>query len=132
MYRRYSGNDRRRFQRLDLNITILYRVDEPPAVRMQIGDKDVEATMLNLSEGGMGLVTEYNIPLWSFLSIKFTLSKMDKGGLVKFFGPLKIKGEVRSSVSMEKNEYRLGIRFMELDYQDKGAITDFVKSALRP
>lgn len=132
MYRRYSGNDRRRFQRLDLNIIILYRVDGPPAVRMQIGDKEIEATMLNLSEGGIGLITNYNIPLWSLLSIKFTLSRMDKDGLVKFFGPMEIKGEVRSNVSLERNEYRLGISFMELSYQDKHTIADFVKSALRP
>ncbi len=60
MYRRYSGYDRRRFQRLDLNIIFLYRVNEPVFVRMQVGDKDIEATMINLSEGGMGFRVNAN------------------------------------------------------------------------
>ncbi len=128
MYRRYSGNDRRRFQRLDLNIAVFCRVTEPPSVCVQVGDKEMEATMLNLSEGGIALLMNYNIPFWTILLIKFTLSKMDKDGKVKFYAPLEIKGEVRSNISLEKNEYRLGIRFMDLDYEDKAAISDFMKS----
>lgn len=132
MYNRYSGEDRRRFQRLDLNIIVIYRVDEPASVRVQIGEKDVEATMLNLSEGGIGLITKYNIPVWTFLFIKFTLSRMDKNGLVRFFGPMAIKGEVRSNVLLERDEYRLGISFTQMDREDKITIADFVKSALKP
>ncbi|MFH0738833.1 MAG: PilZ domain-containing protein [Candidatus Omnitrophota bacterium] len=130
MYRKYSGQDRRRYQRLELNITLLYRVNEPIVVRMQVGDKEIEATMINLSEGGMGFLTDYNIPLGTELFIKFTLSKMDKEGHITFHGPMQIIAEVRSNIAQEKNEYRLGVCFTKIKMQDKGGITDFVKTAL--
>ncbi len=127
MYRKYSGNDRRRYQRLDLSIIVLYRIDEPVEVRMQLGDKEIEATMLNLSEGGIGLLTNYNIPLWSVLSIKFTLSRMNKHGEVFFQGPMEITGEVRSNVMLKEGEHRLGICFTGVDQKDKVEIVKFIK-----
>lgn len=130
MYRKYSGQDRRKYQRLDLNIILIYRVNEPIFVRMQVGDREIEATMINLSEGGMGFLNDYNIPLGTELFIKFTLSKMDKEGHITFHGPMQIIAEVRSNVAQEKGEYRLGVCFTKIKLQDKGGITDFVKTAL--
>lgn len=129
MYRKYTGQDRRRFQRLDLNVIVVYRVDEPPLVRIQIGEKEIEASMLNLSEGGMALVTRYNLPAWTVLSIKFTLSRIDKDGKVVFYGPMEIRGEVRSSMPLEKNEFRVGICFTEMSQRDRAEIANFVKTA---
>ena len=130
MYRKYSGYDRRKYQRLDLNIVLLYRVNEPVTVRMQIGDKEVEATMLNLSEGGMGFITGYNIPVDSELFIRFTLSKMDKAGKITFHGPMRIVGAVRSNTLLERGDYRLGVCFTKIALQDKQEITGFIKSTL--
>jgi len=130
MYRKYSGYDRRRFQRLDLNILLLYRVNEPVFVRMQVGDKEIEATMLNLSEGGMGFLTKHNIPVMTELFIKFTLSKMDKNGGITFHGPMRIVGEVRSSTPVENDEYRLGVSFTKIKLQDRAEIINFIKTTL--
>ncbi len=115
---------------MDLNIIVLYRIDEPIEVRMQVGNKEIEATMLNLSAGGMALLTDHNIPVWTTLAIKFTLSKMDKQGEVIFYGPMEIIGEVRSNVLVSQNEYRLGIRFTQINLEDKTEIVNFVKMAL--
>ena len=130
MYHRYSGYDRRKYQRLDLNIVLLYRVNEPIVVRMQVGDKEVEATMLNLSEGGMGFLTNYNIPVGTELLIKFTLSRMDKECKITFHGPMKIVGEVRSNFALERSEYRLGVCFTKIALQDKTEIISFIKTTL--
>jgi c-di-GMP-binding flagellar brake protein YcgR len=125
MYRSYSGNDRRRFQRLRMNLSVIYRVDQPVTVRMMIGEKEVEATTLDLSEGGMGLLTEYNIPAGTSLFIKFTLFKVSSDGKVNFYGPVVIGGEVRSSVLSEK-KYRLGICFSQIEPQDKTEMASFL------
>lgn len=129
-YRKYSGEDRRRFKRLDLNITVFYKVHEPLHIKLMVGDKEIEATILNISEGGIGLLTHYNIPTWTALFIKFNLSRMNKLGIIKTYGPMNIKGEVRSNVSLEKDEYRLGICFIDIDPKDKTTIADFVNSAM--
>ena len=130
MYRKYSGYDRRRFQRLDLNVILLYRVNEPIFVRMQVGDKDIEATMVNLSEGGMGFLTNYNLPVMTELFIRFTLSKMNKEGQITFHGPMRIIGEVRSNIQQEQNEYRLGVSFTKIKLEDKAEIINFIKTTL--
>jgi len=130
MYHKYSGYDRRKYQRLDLNIVLLYRVNEPVTLRLQVGDKEVEATMLNLSEGGMGFITRYNIPLEAELFIRFTLTKMDKEGKITFHGPMKIVGKVRSNTLLERGEYRLGICFTKIALQDKQEIVSFIKTTM--
>jgi len=129
MYRKFSGHDRRRFQRLELNVIVIYRVDAPPLVRIQVGDKEIEATMLNLSEGGIALLTKYNLPPWTVLSIKFTLSRIDKEGKVIFMGPMSIRGEIRSNIPFSKDEFRLGICFTDVAHRDKGDISNFVKAS---
>lgn len=128
MFRKYSGSDRRRFQRLDLNISVFYRVHEPLVVRLLIGDKEVEATIINISEGGIALATEYNIAVDTLLLIKFNLSVMADDGKVSFYGPIQISGEVRSNVFLD-NKYRLGIRFTQIQDKDRVYIADFVKKA---
>ncbi|MDD2702422.1 MAG: PilZ domain-containing protein [Candidatus Omnitrophica bacterium] len=125
MYRSYSGNDRRRFQRWRMNLSVIYRVDQPVTVRLMIGDKEVEATTLDLSEGGMALLTDYNIPVGTSLFIKFTLFKVNSDGKVNFYGPIMIGGEVRSNIPSDK-KYRLGICFSQMDPQDKTEMAGFL------
>jgi len=130
VYRSYSGNDRRRFQRLDVDITVLYRVDLPLSVRMLVGDQEFEAIMLNLSAGGIALVTKNDIPAGTSLSIKFTLTSVNKEGEVSLYGPIEIKGDVRSSNKWEGNNCRLGISFSDIDHKNKLEIVRFVQMAM--
>jgi c-di-GMP-binding flagellar brake protein YcgR len=130
-YHRYSGNDRRRFQRLDLNVIVMYSVAEPLTIRATVGDREIEATMLNLSLGGMALLTEYNLPLWTLLDIRFTLTRITKEGTVGMYGPMRIRGEVRSNIPLEEKEYRLGISFIRIEDRDKVELTEFLKTIIR-
>jgi c-di-GMP-binding flagellar brake protein YcgR len=129
MYRFNDHNDRRRFQRLELNLNVFYKVDLPVYVKLWIGDREVEATTLNISEGGMAFLTSYDIPLASVLMIKFSLFKVNRQGEVDFSKPVEISGEVRSNDHWEGKEYRLGICFIRKDEEVKTQLSDFVKSA---
>lgn len=131
MYRRYSGLDRRKFHRLDLDITVFYKIHEPLMVKVMVGDKEIEAAMLNLSAGGIAFITNYNIPKWTIIFLKFTLSKMDKQGIVGLYGPMQILGEVRSNIALEENEYRLGICFTQIEEKDKAEIYNFLKMSIK-
>jgi len=130
MSARYSIQDRRRFQRLELNITVYYRIKEPLNIKVMFGDKEIEAMMLNISAGGMGMLTKFNIPARSTLLIKITLAKMDKQGKVSFYGPMEVVGEVKYNVLEEDKQYRLGIRFIKVERQDQVEITNFIKMTL--
>jgi hypothetical protein len=124
-----SDFDRRRFQRLKLNLSVNYRVDEPWYVRLKFKDQEIEATALNLSEGGLAILTNYDIPVTSLLSLKFSLFKLDKTGEVCFYNPVEISGQVRSNMVCEKNQFRLGLCFVRQESSISGRIGAFVKLA---
>ena len=119
--------DRRKFKRLQINITVIYRVREPLIARIVIGDNEIEASALNLSQGGIALVTSRNVPCETVLDIRFSLSKMDPKGLVSLYAPMKISGQVRSNLKLSEDEFRLGICFVEINAKDKAKIAEFVE-----
>jgi c-di-GMP-binding flagellar brake protein YcgR len=88
-------------------------VNEPVSTRFIMQGKDVEARMLDVSQGGMAMVTNYDIPVATVLSMRFTLLKVDKE-IINFSGPLQVTGEVRSNIPLEKDEHRLGINFTKI------------------
>ena len=98
-----------------MNLCVIYRVVRPPELRVKFGDREIEANMLDISAGGMALITEHNIPATSVLHIKFSLFKIDKNnGSAVFYRPYEIKGHVRSNIKIEKG-HRLGICFIRHD-----------------
>jgi c-di-GMP-binding flagellar brake protein YcgR len=123
--------DKRKFKRLRVNLSITYRIDKPLRVRMMIGNKEIRATMLDLSEGGLSVLTDYNIPPLSILFIKFTLFKVENED-VSFYGPMEIVGEVLYTIPLGGNEYRLGIRFKLISKEDRTEVVNFIKSTNIP
>jgi len=126
----YAHTERRKSPRLRLRLAVVYQINKPLSVRMQVGDKEILSTALDLSEGGISITTNYNIPLQTELLIKFTLFKVDEDSRVSFYGPMEIIGEVRSNTPIEKNAHRLGICFVKIDEKDRAEIVNFVKVAL--
>jgi c-di-GMP-binding flagellar brake protein YcgR len=111
MYNYGMGNDRRRFQRLSMNLCVVYRVVKPLELRLKFGDIEVEAQMIDISAGGMAIMTDKNIPASSMLQLRFSLFKLEKSsGSAVFYRPFEIKGQVRSNVRLEHG-FRLGISF---------------------
>jgi c-di-GMP-binding flagellar brake protein YcgR len=125
----YTGNDRRRYQRIKLNLTVNYRVDGPWYVRVKFGDQEIEATTLNLCEGGMAILTGYDIPVTSSLSLKFFLFKIDNEGQVRFYDPVEINAGVRSNIACGNDQYRLGLCFTRTEISQNSRMSDFVKLA---
>jgi len=129
----YAGQEKRKSPRMFLRLAVIYQVDQPLIVRMEVGDKEVLATTLDLGEGGMALSTNFDIPLMTILSIKFSLLKPDTDGAVRCYGPMEITGEVRSNVFLDKlkRRRRLGICFTRISEKDKAEINNFMKVAFK-
>jgi c-di-GMP-binding flagellar brake protein YcgR len=123
-------NDRRKFQRLSVNISISYTVESPLEVSTLYQGKEIEATMLSICEGGISLLSKYNIPARSTIVIRFTLFRTDKQGFIAFSNPIEIICEVRYSVIMEDGQYRMGVSFRRVKDTAKSEITTFMESAL--
>jgi c-di-GMP-binding flagellar brake protein YcgR len=121
-----SGSEHRRFKRIKINLSVVFRLARPAAIRLLVGNKEVRATMLDLSEGGLSVLTNYDIPKSTALLIKFTLFKVENDD-VSFYGPMEIVGEVRYNMPLGGNEYRLGIYYKKIKSQDKAEIANFLK-----
>jgi len=122
-----DGMNKRKADRLRVNLSIVYRINKPITLRMMIGNKEIRTTMFDLSGGGLSILTDRNIPAGAMLLMKFTLFKVETDD-VSFYGPMEILGEVRYSTHLAGNEYRLGIAFKRISGQDKTEIESFVKT----
>jgi len=125
----YEGPDRRRAKRLKIHFIVIYHVHRPLKVRMLVGSKEVDAVMLDLSQGGMAILTGYDIPISSILSMKFTLINMSapKDKRVK---TIEAMGQVRYNQAVKKSEYRLGILFTQMPKEDRESILSFISLSL--
>ena len=120
-----SGIENRKFRRARVNLSVIYRVDKPAKVRLTLGAKEFRSTMVDLSEGGISLLIDHDIPAGSQLMIKFTLFNLEKED-VSFYGPMEILGEVRYNIPLGGREYRIGILFRRLEEQDRREIVNFL------
>lgn len=125
----HKNTEKRKSKRLKAEFIVTYKIDKPVEVHMWISDREVDALMLDLSESGMAILTNYDIPASTTLVIKFTLINLyaDKDERVT---SIKILGEVRYNVLSKESEYRLGISFTQIANEDKHAIAKFIKMAM--
>jgi len=127
----YRVEERRKFKRLVIRLAVLYQVNKPLFIRMQIGDKEVLATTIDLCEGGLSVSTDYNIKAGSELILTLTLYRVNATNKVESYGPIRLTGEVRSCLPLhEQNRYRLGICFTSVTNEDNTAISRFIKLLL--
>jgi len=124
---KYKGSERRKFNRVEVNFIALCRLRRSINVLMSAKSKEVDALMLDLSEAGLALSVNKNVPVSTKFLIKFVLVNTI-GYLGQSSRPVKLVGEVRSSTLLEKDRYRLGVTFKKISSKDRLAIANFVQS----
>lgn len=109
----YTGKEKRANKRVRMNCTVTYRADEPVTAHFIMRSNDLQAKMLDISQGGMAMQTNYDIPVSTILSMRFTILKVNKE-VVTFSGPTEITGKVTSNLPVEGDGHRLGIHFSQM------------------
>ncbi|MBU0503428.1 MAG: PilZ domain-containing protein [Candidatus Omnitrophota bacterium] len=122
----YSGEERRGHKRVPVNFIIRYHIRKPLEVVMLIGNMEVNAVMIDLCESGMSLITDYDIPVGTELSLKFTLVNTYTWDQSRRNKVIEVLGCVADVIPIGKSN-RLGISFTELSKQHAVIIADFVK-----
>jgi c-di-GMP-binding flagellar brake protein YcgR len=124
--------NRRKSERMDAAFTLTYNLEKSHTLRISLGlIDDIETVMINLSDLGMAIMTNYDIPLGAQLYIKFDLINMHLSGDERWRS-MKITGEVVSNLLISGENRRIGIRFNGISEEDKAAIRDFVSSNKLP
>ena len=126
----YKGEERRKYSRLKVNFLVIYNVRQPVEIIMIVGDKLKTALMSDLSESGMSILTNFDIPVSTILQIKFTLINTAVSD-DKRIKSMEMSGEVRNNTLNDKRIHRLGILFKHISEKDKKAISDFIEETNR-
>jgi c-di-GMP-binding flagellar brake protein YcgR len=125
--------EKRRFQRLGVNLSALYEIEGPQHVKDILSERDeFEGIIVNLSEGGLAMVVGHYLPPGTKLHIKFIVYEYDALGIVNFYTPLKICGFVRHVTSDIDDEFRLGISFCGINEDKQDTLEDFLYLSLCP
>ena len=121
----YSGVERRKYRRVKVGLTVVYRKNQAPNVRIRDDKGENDAVMVDIGEGGMAILTTVNVLVGTELLIRFSLFEaVDKKG--GFYGDFELLGKVSSNITVDKGSYRLGIAFFNVDDRIKGDIANFV------
>ena len=127
MNNQYSGEEKRKFKRVKVRFTVIFEVNAPLSVRMDFGYKEVSAIALDLSEGGIAVLANRDIPKSTKVTIKFIV--LDEAAIRNEEGgkSIEVQGEVRYCFLMEEMAYRVGICFINLSGEDQIFIADFIR-----
>ena len=124
-----KDSERRGSPRVKVEFILSYKVDKSPEAQMWIGDREANALMSDLSNNGVAILTDYNIPVSTSLLIKFTLINL-YADTEERISTIEVTGEVRSNILSKDNEHRLGIAFTNITQEDKLAISKFVEMTM--
>lgn len=122
-----SVRERRQYKRVRMGTLFTYQVEKPLSLRKAIGsDKEVNALMLDLGEGGIGFLTEYSMSADAILFIKFILIYYNGEGKEKVKS-IEAIGKTKYDVLVDKNERRIGVSFTYINEEDRKIIAGFTK-----
>jgi len=124
----YDGFEKRRYERVKASFIVVCQVDSQlQKTTMFITGKEIDGLMLDLSEGGMAISVDYDIPVSTRLLINFTLITIgsSEDDRVKH---VKAAGEVRNNILLKDKEHRIGVLFTQISEKDRIAIINFVKT----
>jgi len=121
-----SSIERRRHKRVKVQFSAVCNMQTPPGFRTPVKENEIIARMVDLSESGMAVLTDYDIPPQSDISSRFTLVNMGARDVDRY-RLIDTKGEVCYN-STKENLHRLGICFTQISEADRTAIADFTSS----
>jgi c-di-GMP-binding flagellar brake protein YcgR len=96
---------------------------------MTVGEKKETAIALDISEGGMGLLINYDIPVSAIVMLKFAMINVAAPRIEDQYRSMELEGEVRYSFYIEeKYAYRVGISFVNISNDERKFIAHFVET----
>ncbi len=123
----YSGIEKRKFKRVPASFIVFYRVNFPLDIRMIVRNREVQALAVDVSEGGLGAYTDFDIPGASIITENFILTNEGIFNSIERSRLISVQGEVRYNFFVEqKKSYRFGMQFRGLSAEDKRFVVGFV------
>ena len=119
---RPGGPENRRHRRSPAAFAVIYTIESPFELRLEIGIREIDGIANDLSLSGLSLMTNYQLPAGAVIRMKFSLvhkgAVLDEDRTRKF----ELQGEARYSFFGKEKAYRVGIRFLNLSQADRDFI----------
>lgn len=122
--------ERRRYQRVRLTLSVVYRIEGPGFVRELLGGREYEAETLDISEGGMAIKADHYLPLNTRFLGRLIIVDLARAGHVRLYNPLALMGQVRSVAGLGKGQFRLGVEFEAISHNNAEKLRDIIFSQL--
>lgn len=121
--------EKRQFKRVNISFTVMYKINSPLVVDMMVEGERKAAIACDISEGGMGVLINYNIPKSTIVTLKFAIVDLAASRIEDQYRLMELEGEVCYSLYVEeKYAYRAGIRFINISNNERKFIAKFVKA----
>jgi len=127
MESQYKGPERRKSPRTRTNFPVLYDIDPKLKVRLTIKRKILNAIAKNISEGGMAILTNIDLPVDASVHVNLTLCNMKEADLSKRVRRIKVGCRTRYSSSVPDGAYIVGLQFLDLSGKDRRFIANYIK-----
>ncbi|MBD3246971.1 MAG: hypothetical protein GF333_08215 [Candidatus Omnitrophica bacterium] len=125
-----SASERRKHSRAKVDFTLTYAFQRPFLIQIVMGKREFEAEMVDLSEGGLALLTQERLSDEDRLKIKFTLVNPTVTSMEDRMLEMNITGKIVYQKKAGGGNYRIGIAFEDIASQDKKAICNYVETVL--
>jgi c-di-GMP-binding flagellar brake protein YcgR len=99
------------------SLRVKLKIDSSSKTYIGIITKEIETKALDISVSGIGLLSRFFLPKATVVCLELKI----KNKIIK------IRGEIRSAISITKNLTRLGIKFIDLDNSKLKIIERFIK-----
>ena len=128
-----SNEEKRKHKRIPVSFAMLYAVKLPIVVRMIMGGREHSAVAQDIGEGGMALLTNFEIPVDALLAVKFTLTNDSILDSVERTRNFELDVQVHYCSPVENATYRLGVSFINIVPSERLFISNYIRvNALNP
>ncbi len=124
--------EKRQHRRVRDTFLVRYNIKAPFAVKLQIGDKELNGVAADISEGGLGLFTAFDVPASTEVNLQFTIN-LDGSGRESEHRVFELTAEVRYAFAIKGASFRVGARFIDISPEERAFIGRYIESnRLRP
>jgi len=127
MESQYKGPERRKAGRTKTNFPILCNIDPQLKVHLTIKQEIFDAIAKNISEGGMAILTNIELPVNASASVNFTLFNDKEEDISRRTRQIVIDCRTCYHFPVPEGAYQIGLQFLNLSEENRSFIAKYVK-----
>ncbi len=86
---------------------------------------------MDISPFGMAFMSSFPIPAFTDLALRFIIFSSENGSYNTLTIPIEVNAKVRSCAPCEKNEYRIGVSFSDIELEKQQKLAKFMAESQR-